>query len=94
MKVNFIHGTPAAPTVDAKGTRVLHEMPALRSPDDRFTAITRLRMVMEDPGQLLANSVASYIVDQLCECGNRPEKVFIPGFTNVAYPARRSPTDA
>jgi hypothetical protein len=46
--------------------------------------------VMEDPAQLLANSVASYIVDQLCECGNRPEKVFIPGFTNVVYPARKA----
>jgi hypothetical protein len=77
-----------APTVDAGGVRVISEMPPLRSPDDRFTAITRLRMVMEDPAQLLANSVASYIIDQLCECGNRPEKVFIPGFTNIDYPPR------
>ena len=65
-------------------------MPRLRSPDDRFTAITRLRMVMEDPGQLLVNSVASYIIDQLCERGNRPETVFIPGFSNVEYPARQA----
>jgi hypothetical protein len=79
-----------APTVNAGGAGVLNEMPSLRSPDDRFTAITRLRMVMEDPGQLLANSVASYIVDQLCECGNQPEKVSIPGFTNVAYPPRKA----
>jgi Domain of unknown function (DUF5624) len=79
-----------APTVDAGGARVVHEMPPLRSPDDRFTAITRLRLVMEDPAQLLANSVAPYIVDQLCECGNRPEKVFIPGFTNVVYPSREA----
>jgi hypothetical protein len=75
-----------APTVDAAGNRIVHEMPPLRSPDDRFTAITRLRLVMEDPGQLLANSVASYIIDQLFEHGNRPAEVFIPGFTNVAYP--------
>lgn len=80
-----------APTVDAGGASVISEMPPLRSPDDRFTAITRLRMVMEDPAQLLANSVASYIIDQLCECGNRPENVFIPGFTNVDYPARGAP---
>jgi hypothetical protein len=65
-------------------------MPPLRFPDDRFTAIARLRMVMEDPGQLLANSVASYIINQLCECGNRPELVFIPGFTKVVYPARKA----
>jgi hypothetical protein len=79
-----------APTADAAGNMIIHEMPPLRSPDDRFTAITRLRMVMEDPGQLLANSVASYIIDQLSEHGNRPAEVFIPGFTNVTYPARQS----
>jgi hypothetical protein len=78
-----------APTVDAAGRVVISEMPPLRSPDDRFTAITRLRLVMEDPGQLLANSVASYIIDQLSEHGNRPAEVFIPGFTNVVYPARQ-----
>jgi hypothetical protein len=77
-----------APTVDAVGNMIVHEMPPLRSPDDRFTAITRLRLVMEDPGQLLANSVASFIIDQLFEHGNRPAEVFIPGFTNVAYPVR------
>jgi hypothetical protein len=78
-----------APTVDAAGRMIISEMPPLRSPDDRFTAITRLRLVMEDPGQLLANSVASYIIDQLSEHGNRPAEVFIPGFTNVAYPVRQ-----
>jgi hypothetical protein len=76
-----------APTVDDAG--VLGEMPPLRSPDDRFTAITRLRLVMEDPRQLLANSVASYIIDQLCESDNRPADVIIPGFTNVVYPKRQ-----
>jgi Domain of unknown function (DUF5624) len=86
----FEHTVRPSPTVATGGTMVINEMPPLRSPDDRFTAITRLRMVMEDPAQLLANSVASYIVDQLCECGNRPEKVFIPGFTNVVYPARKA----
>src|SRR6202166_2637456 len=76
---------PAA-TVDAAGRMIISEMPPLRSPDDRFTAITRLRLVMEDPGQLLAESGASYIIDHLSEHGNRPAEVFIPGFTNVAYP--------
>ena len=67
----------------------LHEMPPLRSPKDRFSAITRLRFVMEDPTQLLANSVAPYIIDQLCDSGNRPEEVVIPGFTEVTYPKRQ-----
>ncbi len=78
----------AVPGSDAAG-KMLHEMPALRSPDDRFTAITRLRVAMEDPGQLLANSVASYIIDALWERGNRPGEVFIPGFTNINYPPRQ-----
>jgi hypothetical protein len=65
-------------------------MPRLRSPDDRVTALTRLRFVMEDPTQLLSNSVAHFVIDQLCESGNRPERVVIPGFSNVTYPARRS----
>jgi hypothetical protein len=78
-----------ASMVDAAGKMMVSEMPALRSPGDRFTAITRLRLVMEDPGQLLANSVASYIIDELCEHGNRPGEVFIPGFTNVTYPVRQ-----
>jgi len=76
------------PTIPLTATSVLHDMPSLRSPDDRFTAIARLRVVMEDPGQLLANSVASYIVDQLCAGDNRPGEVVIPGFTNVNYPRR------
>ena len=76
------------PALPLTATSVLHEMPSLRSPDDRFTAIARLRVVMEDPGQLLANSVASYVVDQLCACDNRPGEVVIPGFTNVSYPKR------
>jgi hypothetical protein len=70
------------------GDRSMSEMPALRSPDDRYTAIARLRLVMEDPRQLLANSVATYIADQLCASGNDPHRVFIPGFSNVEYPAR------
>jgi hypothetical protein len=79
------HSPPATPLTPGS---TVNEMPPLRSPDDRFTAITRLRVVMEDPGQLLANSVASYVIDQLCACGNRPGDVFIPGFSNVIYPTR------
>jgi hypothetical protein len=69
-------------------SRSMNEMPELNSPDDRRTAIARLRRVMEDPRQLLANSVASYIIDQLCVADNDPAKVFIPGFTDVNYPRR------
>jgi hypothetical protein len=76
------------PPVIEPTTRSLQAMPRLRSPDDRVTAITRLRFVMEDPSQLLSNSVAHYIIDQLCDHDNRPGAVVVPGFTNTTYPPR------
>ena len=76
----------AEPPVIEPGTQTLRAMPRLRSPDDRVTAITRLRFVMEDPTQLLSNSVAHFVIDQLCEHENRPEAVVIPGFTHVDFP--------
>ena len=77
----------AAPVIDAN-TRSLGEMPNVQSQDDRRAIMTRLRFVMEDPAQQLANATAQYIIDQLCACGNRPEKVIVPGFTNMTYPRR------
>jgi hypothetical protein len=79
----------SAPVIDAS-TRSISEMPAVRSPDDRRAVMTRLRFVMEDPAQQLANSVAPYIVDQLCDNDNRPADVIVAGFTNVTYPRRFS----
>jgi hypothetical protein len=76
------------PPVIEPSTKSLHAMPRLRSPDDRLTAITRLRFVMEDPTQLLSNSVAHFVIDQLCENDNQPERVVIPGFSSVSYPPR------
>jgi hypothetical protein len=76
------------PPVIEPNTRSLQAMPKLRSPDDRVTAITRLRFVMEDPAQLLSNSVAHYLIDQLCDHDNRPGAVVIPGFSNTTYPPR------
>jgi hypothetical protein len=83
----FVKDIEEPPVVEAT-TKSLHAMPRLRSPDDRLTAITRLRFVMEDPAQLLSNSVASFVIDQLCEHNNQPEFVVIPGFSNVPYPDR------
>ena len=61
-------------------------MPPVTSVDDREATAARLRRIMEDPSQLLSNCVADYIVDQLHSNGNQPQKVEIPGFTNVSYP--------
>ena len=79
----------SAPVIDAS-TRSIGEMPAVRSPGDRRAVMTRLRFVMEDPAQQLANSVAPYIVDQLCDSDNRPGDVIVAGFTNITYPRRFS----
>jgi hypothetical protein len=76
-----------APVIDQR-TQSLGELPAVRSPEDRRAIMTRLRFVMEDPAQQLANATAHYIIDQLCACGNRPNKVMVPGFTNMIYPRR------
>jgi hypothetical protein len=85
---SFSKSIEEPPVIEPK-TKTLRAMPRLRSPDDRLTAITRLRFVMEDPTQLLSNSVAHFVTDQLAEHGNRPEAVVIPGFSNVTYPKRK-----
>jgi hypothetical protein len=84
---SFVKSIEESPVIEPT-TKSLHAMPRLRSPDDRFTAITRLRFVMEDPTQLLSNSVAHFVIDQLCEQNNQPELVVIPGFSRVSYPTR------
>jgi hypothetical protein len=75
------------PVID-DATQSISQMPAVRSADDRRAVMTRLRFVMEDPAQQLANSVAQYIVDELCAHQNRPAEVVVPGFSNVDYPRR------
>jgi Domain of unknown function (DUF5624) len=75
------------PVIDGT-TQSLGELPIVRSPEDRRAIMTRLRFVMEDPAQQLANATAHYIIDQLCACDNRPSKVIVPGFTNMTYPRR------
>lgn len=76
-------GTP--PVVDA-ATATMSEIPMVRSADDRRAIVTRMRFVMEDPSQQLANAGAQFIVDQLAANGNRPEAVAVPGFTDTVYP--------
>ncbi len=75
------------PVIDGT-TESLAELPTVQSAEDRRAIMTRLRFVMEDPAQQLANATAHYIIDQLCACDNRPSKVIVPGFTNMTYPRR------
>ena len=87
------HGGPRRADGSTPRTTSVDGLPGLTSLHDRRGLMTRLRIVMEDPGQLVSNAAAHYVIDQLCASGNRPVEVFIPGFTGVVYPARRSPVN-
>jgi len=80
---------PRVASVLGPETKTVDQLPVISSPDDRRTVMTRLRVVMEDPTQLVSNAAADYVIDQLCANGNQPSKVAIPGFTNVSYPRRQ-----
>ncbi len=66
------------------------EMPAIHGPDDWPAMVTRLRMVLEDPRQLLSGCVTDYAVGQLVAAGNDPAKVVVPGLDGVGYPTNLS----
>jgi hypothetical protein len=84
----FVPDIGAETAVGIAGTS-LSEMPQLRDAYDRETALARLKLVMEDPRQLLSNSVSQFIIVSLCDNGNQPHSVIVPGFTNVDYPAAK-----
>jgi hypothetical protein len=50
-------------------------MPRILGPDDMLTMTTRLRLVIEDPRQLLSGCVTDYAVEQLRLNGNDPATV-------------------
>ncbi|WP_432730653.1 DUF5624 domain-containing protein [Variovorax sp. W6] len=67
-------------------TRAVAEMPAIAGPDDWRALNTRLRVVLEDPRQLLSGCVTDYAVEQLQAHGNDPSHVVVPGLDGTAYP--------
>jgi hypothetical protein len=75
------------PPVIGKDTRELSEMPRILGPDDMLTMTTRLRLVIEDPRQLLSGCVTDYAVEQLRQNGNNPAAVVVPGLDRYVYPA-------
>jgi hypothetical protein len=74
------------PPVIGQDTRELAEMPRILGPDDMLTMTTRLRLVIEDPRQLLSGCVTDYAVEQLRLNGNDPARVVVPGLDRYAYP--------
>jgi hypothetical protein len=81
----YAPGSYAMPVIDATTTE-LAEMPRILGPDDMRTMTTRLRLVMEDPRQLLSGCVTDYAVEQLRLNGNDPAKVVVPGLDLYDYP--------
>lgn len=71
------------------GAAEVSEFPPVRSADDWFTMITRLRLTLEDPRQLLAAGVTDYITERLVAVGNDPRAVVIPGLDTESYPGFR-----
>ncbi|MDQ1484482.1 MAG: hypothetical protein QOJ62_175 [Actinomycetota bacterium] len=78
---------PAADLSITEGTTTVHEKPAVRDADDWFALTTRLRVVMEDPRQLLSGAVTDYASRQLIEQDNQPSAVTVPGLDGESYPS-------
>jgi hypothetical protein len=66
---------------------VVTERPHIRSARDWITLVTRLRLVMEDPRQLLSGAVTDYAAQQLIIHDNDPLAVTVPGLDDEPYPA-------
>jgi hypothetical protein len=67
-------------------TTTIEEMPEIRSADDWLALTTRLRMVLEDPRQMLAAAVSDFAARQLVEHDNDPAAVTVPGLDGEPYP--------
>ena len=81
----YVPAGASLPVMTADTTEV-SEMPAIASPTDWRALTTRLRVVLEDPRQLLSGCVTDYAVKQLTEHDNDPARVVVPGLDGVDYP--------
>ena len=68
------------------GQATVSAMPAIGSPGDWLALTTRLRVVLEDPRQLLSSAVTDYASQQLIAHGNTPAAVTVPGLDGEPYP--------
>ncbi|MFJ6393867.1 DUF5624 domain-containing protein [Streptomyces sp. NPDC091972] len=82
----YAPGRLDTPDVDDLSVSEISEMPVIHSPDDWRSMTTRLRMVLEDPRQLLSGCVTDYAVTQLVAADTDPTKVTVPGLDGVTYP--------
>ena len=68
------------------GTATVHAKPALKGPDDWFALVTRLRVVLEDPTQLVSGAVTDFVSAELVAHSNDPSAVTVPGLDGEPYP--------
>lgn len=74
------------PDVSDPTVTEVSEMPIVHSAADMRALVTRLRVVLEDPRQLLSGAVTDVAVDALAAAGWDPTQVVVPGLTGVRYP--------
>ena len=89
MFAGYPRYTPAGvryPDVSDAAIIEVSEMPVIHSADDMRAMVTRLRVVLEDPRQLLSGCVTDFAVAALAAAGNDPTQVVVPGLTGVRYP--------
>ncbi len=67
-------------------TKTLQEMPKIQNMTDIYTMITRLRILMEDPRQLLSGCLADLAVQELQRTNTNPQEVLVPGLSGFDYP--------
>ena len=72
------------------GAGDVSEFPPIRHERDWDTMITRLRLTLEDPRQLLAAGVTDFVTQRLVAAGNDPREVVIPGLDTESYPRPQS----
>jgi hypothetical protein len=80
----------AEPPAITQGAASVSAKPAISGPGDWFALVTRLRVVMEDPTQLLSGAVTDYASSELVAHGNDPSAVTVPGLDGEPYPKTTS----
>ncbi|MER6175329.1 DUF5624 domain-containing protein [Streptosporangium sp. NPDC001681] len=79
----YTPGRLTLPDVTDPGVAEVSEMPAIHSADDMRALVTRLRIVLEDPRQLLSSCVTDFAAASLAAAGDDPTQVVVPGLTDL-----------
>ncbi|KAH8703384.1 hypothetical protein BGW36DRAFT_457673 [Talaromyces proteolyticus] len=83
----FMPKQDSMPVIDSSTTTV-SELPKISNPNDWFSMNTRMRVVLEDPRQLLSGCVADYAAEQLRLFRSDLSKVIVPGLDGVDYSSK------